>query len=85
MTLEEILKLAPVVPVLIIEDEADAVPLAKALVAGGLRALEVTLRTPAAINCIRRISGEIEGAVRRTDRQHDAGRVERRAEPRAGD
>lgn len=63
MTLEEILKLAPVVPVLIIEDEADAVPLAKALVAGGLRALEVTLRTPAAINCIRRISGEIEGAV----------------------
>lgn len=63
MTLEEILKLAPVVPVLIIEDEADAVPLAKALVAGGLYALEVTLRTPAAINCIRRISGEIEGAV----------------------
>jgi 2-dehydro-3-deoxyphosphogluconate aldolase/(4S)-4-hydroxy-2-oxoglutarate aldolase len=63
LTLEEILKLAPVVPVLIIEDEADAVPLAKALVAGGLRALEVTLRTPAAINCIRRISGEIEGAV----------------------
>jgi 2-dehydro-3-deoxyphosphogluconate aldolase/(4S)-4-hydroxy-2-oxoglutarate aldolase len=63
LTLDEILKLAPVVPVLIIEDEADAVPLAKALVAGGLRALEVTLRTPAAINCIRRISGEIEGAV----------------------
>ena len=63
MTLQEILKLAPVVPVLIIEDEAQAVPLANALVAGGLFALEVTLRTPAAINCIRRISAEVEGAV----------------------
>ncbi|MCI3134390.1 bifunctional 4-hydroxy-2-oxoglutarate aldolase/2-dehydro-3-deoxy-phosphogluconate aldolase [Phenylobacterium aquaticum] len=63
MTLPDILKLAPVVPVLIIEDEAQAVPLAKALVAGGLKALEVTLRTPAAINCIRRIAGEVEGGV----------------------
>lgn len=63
MTLPEILKLAPVVPVLIIEDEAQAVPLARALVAGGLYALEVTLRTPAAINCIRRIAGEVEGGV----------------------
>lgn len=63
MTLPDILKLAPVVPVLIIEDEAQAVPLAKALVAGGLLALEVTLRTPAAINCIRRIAGEVEGGV----------------------
>ena len=63
MTLAEILKLAPVVPVLIIEDEAQAVPLARALVAGGLLALEVTLRTPAALDCIRRIAGEVEGAV----------------------
>ena len=63
MTLAEILGLAPVVPVLTIEDEADAVPLAKALVAGGLPALEVTLRTPAALACIRRISAEVEGAV----------------------
>jgi 2-dehydro-3-deoxyphosphogluconate aldolase/(4S)-4-hydroxy-2-oxoglutarate aldolase len=63
LTLPEILKLAPVVPVLIIEDEAQAVPLARALVAGGLHALEVTLRTPAAINCIRRIAGEVEGGV----------------------
>lgn len=63
MTLPDILKLAPVVPVLIIEDEAQAVPLAKALVAGGLKALEVTLRTPAALNCIRRIAGEVEGGV----------------------
>ena len=63
MTLAEILKLAPVVPVLIIEDEAQAVPLARALVAGGLLALEVTLRTPAALDCIRRIAGEVEDAV----------------------
>lgn len=63
MTLQETLELAPVVPVLIVEEEDQAVPLARALVAGGLYALEVTLRTPAAINCIRRIAGEVEGAV----------------------
>jgi 2-dehydro-3-deoxyphosphogluconate aldolase/(4S)-4-hydroxy-2-oxoglutarate aldolase len=63
LTLPDILGLVPVVPVLIIEDEAQAVPLARALVAGGLYALEVTLRTPAAINCIRRIAGEVEGGV----------------------
>ena len=63
MTLEEMLELAPVVPVLIIEDAADAVPLARALVAGGLYALEVTLRTPAALECVTRIAGEVEGAV----------------------
>ena len=63
MTLSEVLKLAPVVPVLIIEDREHAVPLAKALVAGGLYALEVTLRTPVALDCIRRIAGEVEGAV----------------------
>lgn len=50
-------------PVLIIEDEARAVPLARALVAGGLYALEVTLRTPAALACIERIAGEVEGCV----------------------
>ena len=63
MTLEQILKLAPVLPVLTIEDEAHAVPLARALVAGGLPALEVTLRTPAALGAIKRIAGEVEGAV----------------------
>ena len=44
--------LAPVVPVLIIENAADAVPLARALTRGGLFALEVTLRTPAALDAI---------------------------------
>jgi 2-dehydro-3-deoxyphosphogluconate aldolase/(4S)-4-hydroxy-2-oxoglutarate aldolase len=63
MTLDDILARAPVVPVLVIEDEAHAVPLGRALVAGGLTALEVTLRTPAAMACIRRMAGEVEGAV----------------------
>ena len=63
MTLEEMMKLAPVVPVLTIEDEAHAVPLGRALVAGGLPMLEVTLRTPAALGAIRRIAAEVEGAV----------------------
>ena len=63
MTLDEILGLAPVVPVLIIDDIAHAVPLGRALVAGGLSALEITLRTPVALQCIERMAGEIEGAV----------------------
>lgn len=61
--LEPILRLAPVIPVVIIEDLADAVPLARALVAGGLKAIEVTLRTPAAMDAIRAIAAEVEGAV----------------------
>ena len=63
MTLEEMMTLAPVVPVLTIEDEAHAVPLGRALVAGGISMLEVTLRTPAALGAIRRIAAEVEGAV----------------------
>lgn len=54
--------LAPVVPVIVIRDAAQAVPMARALVAGGLPALEVTLRTPAALEAIRAMSG-VEGAV----------------------
>jgi 2-dehydro-3-deoxyphosphogluconate aldolase/(4S)-4-hydroxy-2-oxoglutarate aldolase len=55
----EILGLAPVVPVLIIDDVEKAIPLARTLVAGGLLVLEVTLRMPGAINAIRRITTEI--------------------------
>ncbi|MEU8572103.1 bifunctional 4-hydroxy-2-oxoglutarate aldolase/2-dehydro-3-deoxy-phosphogluconate aldolase [Streptomyces asoensis] len=58
-----VLDLAPVVPVLVVEDVADAVPLARALVAGGLPALEVTLRTPVALDAIRAISGAVPEAV----------------------
>ncbi|NTJ44930.1 2-dehydro-3-deoxy-phosphogluconate aldolase [Agrobacterium larrymoorei] len=57
-----ILKLQPVVPVLIVEDAASAVPLARALVAGGLKAIEITMRTPAALDAIRAVAAEVEGA-----------------------
>ncbi|HET7715232.1 MAG TPA: bifunctional 4-hydroxy-2-oxoglutarate aldolase/2-dehydro-3-deoxy-phosphogluconate aldolase [Bauldia sp.] len=56
-----ILAAAPVVPVLTIDDRATAIPLARALVAGGLTALEVTLRTAAGLDCIRAIKAEVEG------------------------
>lgn len=59
--LEAILTLAPVVPVVILEDAEDAVPLARALVAAGLCAIEVTLRTAAALDIIRAIA-DVEGA-----------------------
>ncbi len=58
----KICKLAPVVPVLVIDDLTQAAPLARALVAGGLPALEVTLRTESALDAIRAMS-EIEGGV----------------------
>lgn len=58
----EICRLAPVVPVLVIDDLAHARPLAEALVRGGLPALEVTLRTPAALDAIRSMS-EVPGGV----------------------
>ncbi|MDE3010038.1 MAG: bifunctional 4-hydroxy-2-oxoglutarate aldolase/2-dehydro-3-deoxy-phosphogluconate aldolase [Pseudomonadota bacterium] len=61
--LETIASLGPVIPVLVIEELAHAVPLAKALVAGGVRVLEVTLRTPAALECIRAIAAEIPEAM----------------------
>jgi 2-dehydro-3-deoxyphosphogluconate aldolase/(4S)-4-hydroxy-2-oxoglutarate aldolase len=62
-TIDEIMSLAPVIPVLIIEDLAHAVPLGRALVAGGLPVLEITMRTPVASQCIERMAGEVEGAV----------------------
>jgi 2-dehydro-3-deoxyphosphogluconate aldolase/(4S)-4-hydroxy-2-oxoglutarate aldolase len=62
MTLEEILTAAPVVPVLTIDDWRTAVPLARALVAGGLTAIEITLRTPDAMEAIRAVAAEVEGA-----------------------
>jgi 2-dehydro-3-deoxyphosphogluconate aldolase / (4S)-4-hydroxy-2-oxoglutarate aldolase len=58
-----VLKLQPVVPVLIIEDVKHAVPLARALVAGGLKAIEITMRTSAALDAIRAVADEVEGAV----------------------
>ncbi|MET9381596.1 bifunctional 4-hydroxy-2-oxoglutarate aldolase/2-dehydro-3-deoxy-phosphogluconate aldolase [Streptomyces sp. NPDC002928] len=58
-----VLDLAPVMPVVVLNDAADAVPLARALVAGGLPAIEVTLRTPAALDTIRAIADAVPDAV----------------------
>lgn len=63
MSCRPYLTLCPVVPVLTIERAQDAVPLARALVAGGLKVLEVTLRTPAALEAMARIATEVPEAV----------------------
>lgn len=60
--IEAIMRTAPVIPVLVIDDVAHAVPVARALVAGGLRVLEVTLRTPAALDAITAMKS-VEGAI----------------------
>lgn len=59
---ETICRLAPVIPVLVVENIKDAQPLARALIAGGLPALEVTLRTPAALEIIAAMA-EVEGGI----------------------
>lgn len=53
----------PVIPVLKIDNLDDAVPLARALARGGLPMIEITLRTRDALECIRRVAGEVENAV----------------------
>lgn len=60
--IETIMRTAPVIPVLVLEDAGHAVAVASALVAGGLRVLEVTLRTSAALDVIRAMRG-VEGAI----------------------
>ena len=63
--IDKIMRMAPVIPVLVIDDIHDARPVAEALVAGGLKVLEVTLRTPIALDVIRRMNlvpGAIVGA-----------------------
>ncbi|MER5671669.1 bifunctional 4-hydroxy-2-oxoglutarate aldolase/2-dehydro-3-deoxy-phosphogluconate aldolase [Pseudonocardia alni] len=60
---EKLLEQAPVVPVVVLHDAATAVPLARALVDGGLPVIEVTLRTPAALEAVRRIAAEVPDAV----------------------
>lgn len=62
MNVKELMQLAPVIPVLVIDDPKQAEPLARALVAGGLRVLEVTLRTPAALEAMQAMT-VVEGAI----------------------
>lgn len=63
MNLVEIMHASPVIPVIAIEDPAHAVPLARALVAGGIRVLEVTLRTPHGLSSIRAIARDVPEAI----------------------
>ncbi|SEH13789.1 2-keto-3-deoxy-phosphogluconate aldolase [Sphingopyxis sp. YR583] len=60
--IEQIMRFAPVIPVIVIDRVEDAVPMAEALVAGGLKVLEVTMRTPAALDAIRAMKA-VPGAV----------------------
>jgi 2-dehydro-3-deoxyphosphogluconate aldolase/(4S)-4-hydroxy-2-oxoglutarate aldolase len=59
----DVMRDAPVIPVIVLNEVAHAVPLARALVKGGIRMLEVTLRTPAALACIEAIAKEVPDAV----------------------
>jgi 2-dehydro-3-deoxyphosphogluconate aldolase/(4S)-4-hydroxy-2-oxoglutarate aldolase len=77
MTALQVMQDAPVIPVIVLNDLAHAVPMARALVAGGIRMLEVTLRTPQALACIEAIAREVPEAV------VGAGTVRTRADVRA--
>lgn len=63
LTSLDVMQDAPVIPVIVLTDVNHAMPLARALVAGGIRMLEVTLRTPVALACIERIAKEVPEAV----------------------
>ena len=63
LTALQVMQDAPVIPVIVLHDVAHAVPMARALVAGGVRMLEVTLRTPAALACMEAIARDVPEAV----------------------
>jgi 2-dehydro-3-deoxyphosphogluconate aldolase/(4S)-4-hydroxy-2-oxoglutarate aldolase len=63
LTAKQVMQDAPVIPVIVLHDVAQAVPLARALVAGGIRMLEITLRTAAALECMRAIRAEVPEAI----------------------
>lgn len=63
MTIRDIMKTSPVIPVMVINDLDTAIPLAEALVAGGLRVLEITLRSAPAMDAIRAIAAQVPDAI----------------------
>ena len=63
VSIKEVMTTSPVMPVMVINHLESAVPLAKALVEGGLKVLEITLRTPVALDAIRAIKAEVPGAI----------------------
>ncbi|MCY7388901.1 MAG: bifunctional 4-hydroxy-2-oxoglutarate aldolase/2-dehydro-3-deoxy-phosphogluconate aldolase [Burkholderiales bacterium] len=62
-TIREIMFASPIMPVIVLERIDDAVPLAEALVSGGIRVLEVTMRTPVALDCVRAIRAAVPDAI----------------------
>jgi 2-dehydro-3-deoxyphosphogluconate aldolase/(4S)-4-hydroxy-2-oxoglutarate aldolase len=62
VTIDEIMRLASVIPVLVLEEDVDPIALAEALVEGGLPVIEVTLRTPNALSCMQKMA-QVEGAI----------------------
>ncbi|MGW5719006.1 bifunctional 4-hydroxy-2-oxoglutarate aldolase/2-dehydro-3-deoxy-phosphogluconate aldolase [Amycolatopsis sp. NPDC003865] len=60
---QDLLELSPVMPVVVIDDADDAVPTARALLAGGIGVIELTLRTPAALAAIERVAAEVPEIV----------------------
>ncbi len=63
VTVDEVMATSPVVPVVVVEDVAHAVPLARALLDGGVGVIEITLRTPAGLEAIRRVAAEVPGML----------------------
>lgn len=63
MNILELMRTGPVIPVIVIDQLEQAVPLARALVAGGARVLELTLRTPVALQAVKDIAEQVEGAI----------------------
>ena len=63
LTARDVMRDAPVIPVIVLHDVAHAVPMARALLAGGIRMLEVTLRTPQALACMEAIARAVPEAV----------------------
>jgi len=61
--IDRIMAAAPVIPVVVIDDPKAAISLARALVAGGIPAIEITLRTPNALACLAAIASDVEGAI----------------------
>ena len=63
ISIQDIMNTSPVIPVMVINKIEQAVPLANALVEGGLKVLEITLRTPVALDAIKKIKAEVPGAI----------------------
>ena len=81
MTPNSLLDIVPVIPVVVVHDADDAVPIAQALVDGGLPVIELTLRTPAALEAIKRIANDVPDILVGAGTIVDTGSPNRRSPP----